>query len=44
MKDNTMIKKTKSFDQKYFENPQDMDKFSYSMEHQKKNSIINWHP
>ena len=40
MKDNTMIKKTKSFDQKYFENPQDMDKFSYSMEHQKKNSII----
>ena len=40
MKDNTMIKKTKSFDQKYCENPQDMDKFSLSMGHQKKNSII----
>lgn len=40
MKDNTMIKKTKSFDQKYCENPQDMDKFSFSMRHQKKNSII----
>ena len=40
MKDNTMIKKTKSFDQKYCENPQDMDKFLFSMGHQKKNSII----